>query len=48
VKEDATGRARVVEMCQECGHDDMLDRVREAATTDSPGQARRQQEGTAP
>ena len=28
VKIDATGRAHVVEMCVECGHDDLVDRVR--------------------
>ena len=28
VKTDATGRAHVVEMCVECGHDDLVDRVR--------------------
>ena len=27
VKEDATGRARVVAMCQECGGSDVLDRI---------------------
>ena len=30
VKQDATGRARVVEQCQECGCDDLTDRVRAA------------------
>jgi hypothetical protein len=28
VKTDATGRAHVVEMCVECGADDLVDRVR--------------------
>jgi hypothetical protein len=28
VRTDATGRARVVEQCQECGHDDMTERIR--------------------
>ena len=28
VKQDATGRARVVDMCQECGGTDLLDQVR--------------------
>jgi hypothetical protein len=28
VKTDATGRGHVVEQCQECGADDLLDRIR--------------------
>jgi hypothetical protein len=27
VKADSTGRKRVVSMCQECGHDDMPERI---------------------
>lgn len=28
VRTDPTGRARIVEQCTECGHDDLLDRIR--------------------
>jgi len=31
VKADRTGRKRVVSMCQECGHDDMPERIRAEA-----------------
>jgi hypothetical protein len=27
VKADSTGRKRVVSMCQECGHDDLPERI---------------------
>jgi len=36
VRTDPTGRARVVEQCQECGHDDLAERVLEQAGQEHP------------